>query len=115
MGFFSDDIEAALLVSVTDENDGVLVQGYSGVSWDVPSTINTWPFEFSFDDQRRGLDWSFWVLMASPLKFVQGIDFGGIVKIWRTLISLKLLECVLKFALWLSLVSRIRRPRLRLR
>ena len=55
------------------------------------------PSKGSFDDQRRGLSWSFWALTTSPLKFVQGIDFGGIVRMCRTLISLNVLEWLLKF------------------
>jgi hypothetical protein len=45
---FSSDIEAIILVAVQDENDGVLVQGYGGVSRDVPSPIETWAFEYFF-------------------------------------------------------------------
>jgi hypothetical protein len=45
---FCSDIEAILLVAIKDEDDGVLVQWRGGVSWDVPSPINTWAFEYFF-------------------------------------------------------------------
>lgn len=41
-------VEAIFLVSIEDEDDGILVQGYGGVSRDVPSTINIWAFESFF-------------------------------------------------------------------
>ena len=48
MDVFSGDIEAILLVAIKDEDDGVLVQGYGGISWDVPSPIHTWALECFF-------------------------------------------------------------------
>jgi hypothetical protein len=45
---FSSNIETIILVAVQDENDGVLVQGHGGVSWDVPSPIETRAFEYFF-------------------------------------------------------------------
>ena len=49
-------------------------------------------------------------LTASPLKFVQVIDLGGIVKTCSTLISLKVRECLLKLS-ESFVVSKIRSPR----
>ena len=60
---------------------------------------------------QRGFDLSSGASTASPLKFVHGIDFGGMVKMWSTRISLYLFECFMKLRPWF-VVSSMRSPRL---